>query len=108
MVQGISFERFVVYIIFFITIFFVCISAGYLAQADQEGRNIRLVVQSTVPEAVVSHQPFGVWFHTGSDPLLGPFEESLDLMSIRTFRSEIHAPLFAEEPIIIRGFWRQE
>ena len=101
------FGRIVVYLFVFIAIFVVFLSAGYLAQADQDERSGNLIVPCPVPMTVAGHQPIGVWYHRGSDPLLGPFEERLDLMSIGTFRSEILAPAFAEDPIIIRGFWRR-
>ncbi len=101
------FGRIVVYLFAFIVIFVLFLSAGYLAQADHEERSGNLIVPSPVPEVRASIQPIGCWYHRGSDPLLGPFEERLDLMSIGTFRSEIVAPAFAEEPIIIRGFWRR-
>ncbi len=107
MTQHISFERIALYIVAFIMIFLIFLSAGYLAQADLEGRSGGQVISSPVLEVVASIQPIGIWYHSGSDPLLGPFEERLDLMSIGTFRSKILAPAFAEDPIIIRGFWRR-
>lgn len=107
MTQHISFERMALYIVFFMIIFVIFLSAGYLAQADHEGRSGNLTVPSPQPTTVPGHQPIGCWFHSGSDPLLGMFEERLELMSIGTFRSEILAPSFSEEPIIIRGFWRR-
>ncbi|MDG6249294.1 hypothetical protein [Methanocalculus sp.] len=107
MTEYVFFERIVLYIVVFIIIFVIFLSAGYLAQADHEGRSGNLVVPSPLPTTGAGHQPIGCWFHSGSDPLLGPFEERLELMSIGTFRSEILAPAFAEDLIIIRGFWRR-
>ncbi len=107
MTEYVSFEKIVLYIVFFIIIFVIFLSAGYLAQADYEWRSGNLIVPSPVPTTGAGHQPIGCWFHSGSDPLIGPFEEKLELMSIGTFRSEILAPAFAEKPIIIRGFWRR-
>ncbi len=107
MTQYTSFERMVMYIGFFIIIFLIFLSAGYLAQSDQEGRSGNLTVPSPQPTTVPGHQPIGCWFHSGYDPLLGMFEERLELMTIGTFRSEILAPSFSEDLIIIRGFWRR-
>lgn len=107
MTQQVTSARIVVYITIFMAIFVVFTFAGYLAVADREGQTVVPLNSSPFNEPPAGYQPIGSWFHRGSDPLLGPFEENLDLMSVGTFRSEIHAPSFAEDLIIIRGFWRR-
>lgn len=91
----------------FIAIVCVFMSAGYLALAEQERQFPGVAVVSPSEEQRAHIQPIGCWFHQGSDPLLGAFEETIELAGIGTFRSEIYAPSFQEEPIIIRGFWRR-
>ncbi|MCQ1539529.1 hypothetical protein FTO68_11130 [Methanocalculus taiwanensis] len=98
----------VVYLFIFIALFVAFLSAGYLALVEQEVRSAGQIGSSPAVEQRLHVQPIGCWYYFGSDPLLGPFEERLDLMSIGTFMSRIYAPLFAEDPIMIRGFWRRE
>jgi hypothetical protein len=82
-------------------------AAGCAAPSEKDAESPDTGIDTHIQRLSGVYQSSFAWYYRGNDPLLGPFEEVIELKSIGTFRSRISAPDVDPKPIIIRGYWKR-